>query len=951
MKRIRFGLAPRIALFAAAMLLALAGTVLFLALRQQRDLIVEYSLQEVQGKLDPVERKTEEIRYYGSLLEELRGVKDYFREDSDSDEAWKYFDRDQYESMEGRLRASMSSETNPLSEASFKQMQYYATFVDQARRQVSKADKKEQVEQILSNYTQVGRALDWLILQQIGYRDTLRSTFEGLDQSRYRIQTVGIFFQAYFDTSLLSPGRDLDFDISRIQQELSGDLDSDRRSALYSTLQELYQRRYRLNRLGNPEINLLPVGTDEGIRATLDVVRNEFYQGKPSIDTHHEEFTRDSNQYLVSVRTLFMKPAISQRARLVREALESNDSQAWKRYLAREKEIIAEQEKLVERMGSIRASEENQKQYALMRNAEFQDLYKRYFALQEDKQKALQESMALSKAQDRQSLEGLQGQLKDVEAAIEETRARIKELGDEIQSANAAPAAEKAGENQAPDDNPVLNLKAQIEDQQKSLEALQKQIPLLKNQIAELFPRSERIGDAFMHLSDSMLMDDAVLDFNYDPTAYFSYEGSAANRKIKQQKWAALRLWIKTACSETSSCANVYLPYLAGNGQWVRPRRALEDLMWTYDTTPSDALALRAMTENTAAFTRIFSDRSQIDARLQKERHRLVDMAISIGIRMVLVSLLIALFFVRRIQSIIDSAQAVGAGNLNTVFTYPGRDELGNLADTLNQMTRDLRHRESMIQELSAAEQIQSQLLPRSLPERFTDGLSFGYLYRASSGVGGDYFDFIEIDNDRLAFCMADVTGHGPGPAMIMAMMRSHLHSLIHLGQTSVRDILIDLNDRLYSETPAYVFITMFLGVYNRNSQTIEFGSAGHNRGLLFRYASDEVEVLPAGGLPLGLEDAETFASVLELHKVTLEKGDLFFQYTDGINEAANAAGDQFGTGRIEKILKASGKKKPETIMTSMTSNLEAFTGRKVMKDGPTELSDDIAMIAFRRVR
>ncbi|MCB1168451.1 MAG: SpoIIE family protein phosphatase, partial [Leptospiraceae bacterium] len=90
---------------------------------------------------------------------------------------------------------------------------------------------------------------------------------------------------------------------------------------------------------------------------------------------------------------------------------------------------------------------------------------------------------------------------------------------------------------------------------------------------------------------------------------------------------------------------------------------------------------------------------------------------------------------------------------------------------------------------------------------------------------------------------------------------------------------------------------------------------------------------------------------VLELHKVTLEKGDLFFQYTDGINEAANAAGDQFGTGRIEKILKASGKKKPETIMTSMTSNLEAFTGRKVMKDGPTELSDDIAMIAFRRVR
>ena len=163
--------------------------------------------------------------------------------------------------------------------------------------------------------------------------------------------------------------------------------------------------------------------------------------------------------------------------------------------------------------------------------------------------------------------------------------------------------------------------------------------------------------------------------------------------------------------------------------------------------------------------------------------------------------------------------------------------------------------------------------------------------------------------------------------------------------------ILRDLNTSVYAETPSHVFITMLLGVYDRETNRLEYSSAGHNRGLVYRYEKDTVEVLQGGGLPLGLEEDDVFSSILEEHKTDLNKGDLFFQYTDGINEATNNDGDQFGTRRIERILQAAGKKKPETIMSSMVTNLETFTEKKVMKDGPTELSDDIAMIAFRRVR
>lgn len=952
----RPGLTFKIGLITSILLLTLGGTVLLLALQQQQNLIMEFSLQEIQGKLDPVERKTEEIRYYGAALEELHEIRSFYIDKSssdDTDKKWNHFDLEQYERLQSRLRTALSSRGTDLGESGFSQLHQYAAYTFAARKKMAESDA-EQVEQLLKGYTQVGRALDWKILGQTDYRQTLRSAFEGLE-SRYRIQTVGLFFQAYFDTSLLSPARDIDFDIQRIQTQLNDpELDPERRGALYESLRGLLQRRNRLNRLGNPEINLLQPGTNDEIRATLNDVRQAYYEKKPTADTHHATYSTDENSYLISTRTLYMKPEISERARLIISTEDSVDSQIWKRYLAREARINSKLQSVISQLRVIR-DKEGSRPYALMRNKDYRALYAEYGKVRQEKSEALREAQESARSLNKESLADLDNRKQDILDAIEDSRARIQELQAELETIknSKASASEDSPEDGASEskEQKIIDVKQQIQDETNTVQVLQKRIPAIEESIKEFFPRSHRIGDAFLHLRDSMLLDKAVLHFVYDPTAYFSYEGSRINRENSQNKWNAMRLWIRTSCSEVSSCGNVYLPYLAGDGQWVRPRRSLEDLMWKYDTTGSVELAQLALFENTAAFTRIFSDRSVIDTALKQEEHRLLDMTLSIGIRLMLVALLISLFFVRRIKSIIQNVELVGAGNLATRFHYPGRDELGTLATTLNRMTADLRHRESMIQELSAAEQIQSQLMPSGLPEKFTDTLSFGYLYRASSGVGGDYFDFIEASDSSLVFCIADVTGHGPGPAMIMAMMRSHLHSMIQMGVSQPGRILRDLNKRVYAETPSHVFITMLLGVYNKESHEIHFASAGHNKGLIYRYETDIVETLPAGGLPLGLEEDDVFASILDEHNTSIQKGDLFFQYTDGINEAASNDGSQFGTRRIERILQATGKKKPDTIMSSMVSNLEAFTGSKVMKDGPTELADDIAMIAFRRIR
>lgn len=943
MKKIRPGLTPKVLLIGGFMLAGLAGILVMLSLRQQQELILEYSMRALESKLEPVETKTEEIRFYSQQIKKLQKARQYYK-DTDG-KLSRFFSSDRYLSLEDSLRNGLSaSGQSNITDYTWKQLVYLSGRLSQADRAVQAAGSPEEVKEIIKNYTFIGRSLDSIILNQTGYRSVLRSQFSGLD-SGYRIQTVGLYFHAYFDTTILEPGRDLDYKIQQIYAELrQAGLSEERKTALYTSLSQLRQQRARMYSVENRKVNLLNVGTDPEIIQTLDSVRDLYYQKTPALSARHHQYSppTDPAQYLISVRTLYMNPSVSERAKLILEALESAENRpVWLRYLSKDRQIAEEIRKTGKKLTEHRNSHESISAYR--NDPVTKDLILQYNSLRKERTDAVKEARQAAAGSDAVTAESLKKEIERLEARKSQTEEKLKELNEQFRSLTQAEQTEEVKLKEQ-------NLDFEIQEEENRLSELNRQIPRLQNQKEQLFTNSDRIADAFLYLRDAMVFSDAFLEISYDDQAYFTYTTAKNLRSDQQNRWQSLRKWVMAACSETDSCQGVYLPALS-SGKLLLPRRIIEDKMISYDSASADELAGLALFENTAAYTRVFMDRSAVDRELNQERDQLLDMAISIGIRMLIIALLVSLFFVRRIKRITEGAREVGSGNFKTRFDTGGSDELAELSRTLNRMTSDLKHRESMLNELSAAQQIQNGLLPESIPESFTDILSFGTLYRASSGVGGDYFDFIPVDEDRFLFCIADVTGHGPGPAMIMAMMRSHLHSLVQTGHTSAAGILTQLNDRLYQETPATVFITVFLGIYERNTHTISYCSAGHNKSLIYRYEKETVEEMKAGGLPLGLEEKEIFNTVLEPGKIQLAKGDMFFQYTDGINEAANDNGEQFSVKRLQKILQLLGRKKPRTILDNLLSQIEQYTGRKVQTEGPTELADDIAVILFRRIK
>lgn len=873
MKWPSFGLSYRVLFLTAFMLIFLGSAILFVALRQQKDLIFKYSISAIQEKLDPVEKKTEAIRFTVKNLTRLEQIRKYYNSISENNP--DKLPHTQFVAIEKGVRSYLESRSGgSMDDRMFRLIRTYAARLNGAHMEIDLADDPEAIRGILFRFRDTGRAMDSVMRDQFGYEESLRSVFQGIDQSEYRIQTVSLFFEAHFDTSMLEPVRDLDFEIGRIQRELAKQdvqENKERTESLRSALRGIREQRYRLSRLTQNEINMLRVGSDAAIRDTLTPVRFAFYNKKPSLIPHLQELSMDDHVYLVSVRTLFMNPQITERAGVILKELDGPDEDLWFRYITREKHTNMDLSSIIDQLKTLyeqRATQNADELLPLYRSKDFQDLYSEYGTVLTERDEIRNELLKMMRREHKEDF--------------------------------VAP-------------------------------------------------------DAFARLRDAILMDKVLIRYVYEPDAHKSYLGSEQNRVIMQRRMDGLREWIRTGCSDnTYYCNKMSRYFITGSGEFAVPREEMERIMWEVDLTPLDELAVHALYDNTAAFTRVFYDRSGIDTDLLKERDRLVDMALSVALRMLFVALLVSLFFVRTIKEIIFGAEQIGAGNLDVKFRYRGSDELGTLVQSLNHMTNGLRHREKMIEELSAAEQIQKQLLPESMPSSLEGDLSFGNLYRPSSGVGGDYYDYIEIRPGVMGFCIADVTGHGPGPAMVMAMMRSHLHSLINEGISDPKDIMLKINARVYKETPPATFITMLFGIYDQSTKELRYCSAGHNKSLLYRYKDERVEELEGGGLPVGMEENEIFGDLLRLHRVLLGKGDLFIQYTDGLNEAMNDQKEQFGKGHIINIIQEMGKTKSSAIVKKLAVEVENFTGKRVIsgtEGGPTELEDDIAIIAFRRLR
>ncbi len=204
-----------------------------------------------------------------------------------------------------------------------------------------------------------------------------------------------------------------------------------------------------------------------------------------------------------------------------------------------------------------------------------------------------------------------------------------------------------------------------------------------------------------------------------------------------------------------------------------------------------------------------------------------------------------------------------------------------------------VRDQQRIIKELELAEHIQTSLLPTSSPD-WGDYTIVPFSSPAKE-VGGDYYDFVQIDQDRLLVVVADASGKGIPAGMIMTMCRSSLHALVQ-NFTDLSSLLVDLNAILYKDTDSSHFITMAACIIDRSTNMVEYGRAGHTELLMLE--DENLEMHTPDGTGLGLLPPE-FVDSFEIMRFEFKKNMKLLMYSDGITEAFDRTQEEFGVERL----------------------------------------------------
>ena len=236
-------------------------------------------------------------------------------------------------------------------------------------------------------------------------------------------------------------------------------------------------------------------------------------------------------------------------------------------------------------------------------------------------------------------------------------------------------------------------------------------------------------------------------------------------------------------------------------------------------------------------------------------------------------------------------------------------------------------------QELRMARDIQQALLPKDLPQ--LEGWKISCRYQPATEVGGDFYDFLELEDGRLGLVVGDATGHGMPAALVMATARSTLRAVAQASE-SPGEVLRMANDPLFTDIPPNMFITCFYAILDPSSGRLVYANAGHDLPYLHR--GGDAEELRARGMPLGLMPGMSY----EEQEVTLGSGDSALFYSDGLVEAHDPKRrEMFGFPRLQMLVAKYAEQ--ESLMNSLLEQLYSFTGEG------WEQEDDITLVTLQR--
>ncbi len=307
----------------------------------------------------------------------------------------------------------------------------------------------------------------------------------------------------------------------------------------------------------------------------------------------------------------------------------------------------------------------------------------------------------------------------------------------------------------------------------------------------------------------------------------------------------------------------------------------------------------------------------------------------------ILIFLLIKRIVVDNFRKVNIGLNSITDGNLDVKIDVTDNREFEALSDGINTTVDKLKEyiaeaEQRIDAELKYAKEIQHSVLPNIFPP-FPDNKEIDIFatMETAKQVGGDFYDFYMLPDNRLAFLMADVSGKGIPAAMFMMRSRTLIKSLAEMG-LSVEQILYKANDKLCKNNDSNMFVTAWMGILDLNTGHVDFVNAGHNFPLVklgknFEYLETTPDFILAGW------DGFKYKK----YSLNLKKGDMLFLYTDGVTEAQDVNGQLYGESRLHKYINSLEHFDVTDICNKIMADVHAYAGK-------AEQSDDITMLCLR---
>jgi len=299
------------------------------------------------------------------------------------------------------------------------------------------------------------------------------------------------------------------------------------------------------------------------------------------------------------------------------------------------------------------------------------------------------------------------------------------------------------------------------------------------------------------------------------------------------------------------------------------------------------------------------------------------------------------------VHELFTGTEHVLQGDFSHKIPITARDQLGELAGSFNAMTasiedlmRQKEEKKRLEEELRIAHEIQMSLLPQG--PLVMPGLTATALCIPAREVGGDYYDFLMLDDYRVGILIADVSGKGTSAALYMAQLKGLVLSLSRI-HASPRALLVAANRLIAQHLDARSFITMTYAVVDLHARTMTYARAGHTPLIHVPGGTTTARILIPNGIVVGLkiDDGELFERLLEEQTIPLQTGDLYVFFTDGISEAMNGDDDCFGEGRLGRLVENHANLPSEELRERVLREVTAFV------DGAPQ-HDDMTMILLR---